>query len=55
MFASCSYDKTVKVWDLRSSMPLYTLQKEEKLFGLDWVEDLLACGGEDSKLSLHLP
>ncbi|KAJ3021352.1 WD repeat-containing protein 12 [Thoreauomyces humboldtii] len=54
-FASGSYDSSVKVWDIRSTAPLYTLsggdvKKEEKVFGVDWCGDLIFSGGEDAKL-----
>ncbi|KAJ3157957.1 hypothetical protein HDU89_000336 [Geranomyces variabilis] len=54
-FASCSYDSTVKVWDIRSTTPLYTLSggdaaKDEKVFAVDWVGDYIFSGGEDAQL-----
>ncbi|KAJ3156789.1 hypothetical protein HDU86_003555 [Geranomyces michiganensis] len=54
-FVSCSYDSTVKVWDIRSSTPLYTLSggdaaKDEKVFAVDWVGQYIFSGGEDAQL-----
>ncbi|KAI8919421.1 WD40-repeat-containing domain protein [Powellomyces hirtus] len=54
-FASSSYDSTVKVWDIRSSTPLYTLsggdaEKDEKVFAVDWVGKYIYSGGEDKQL-----
>ncbi|KAL2913422.1 ribosome biogenesis protein ytm1 [Polyrhizophydium stewartii] len=51
--ASGSFDSTVKVWDVRSTTAVYTLQgaePEHRIFGLDWSGDLLCSGGEDTKL-----
>jgi coatomer subunit beta' len=35
-FASASLDKTIKVWNLGSSTPNYTLEGHEK--GVNWVD-----------------
>ncbi|KAI8926646.1 WD40-repeat-containing domain protein [Entophlyctis helioformis] len=51
--ASGSYDGTVKVWDVRSTSAVYTLDAADpdtKVFGLDWSGELLCMGGEDTKL-----
>ncbi|KAH6560581.1 hypothetical protein BASA50_001390 [Batrachochytrium salamandrivorans] len=51
--ASGSYDSLVKVWDVRSSAAVYSLQGADagnKVFGLDWSGDLLCTGGEDTKI-----
>ncbi|KAI9205525.1 WD40-repeat-containing domain protein [Polychytrium aggregatum] len=54
---SGSYDGTVKVWDIRSTTPLYTLsgssEPEQKVFGVDWVGNLILSGGEDTLLRIH--
>jgi len=37
-FASCSHDGTVKVWDLRSSMPLFSLPSHtDRALCVDWA------------------
>ncbi|KAI9505578.1 ribosome biogenesis protein ytm1 [Coemansia spiralis] len=59
MLASASHDSTVKVWDIRSRTPLYTVQatndkdKGKKLLALDWHESLLLAGGESGSLRIH--
>ena len=56
--ASASYDGTVKVADIRSTIPLYSLTVSEdssKLFALDWKKTFLITGGEDSKLHIFCP
>ncbi|KAJ3274502.1 WD repeat-containing protein 12 [Terramyces sp. JEL0728] len=54
-FASSSYDGTVKVWDIRSSIPLYSIgDGESRIFDLDWKNELIASGGEDSKLHIYM-
>lgn len=59
MLVSGSYDSTIKFWDIRSSTsPLYTLQggndpQEDKVFCVDWVNDLVATGGSDTLLRIH--
>ena len=56
--ASASYDGTVKVADIRSTVPLYSLTASEnssKLFALDWDRKFLIAGGEDSKLHIFCP
>lgn len=55
MIASASYDGTLKVWDIRSTVPLYTLtNSDSKLFDVDWSSQYLATGGEEGKLQLYL-
>ncbi|KNC99294.1 uncharacterized protein SPPG_05548 [Spizellomyces punctatus DAOM BR117] len=54
-FVSGSYDSTIKVWDIRSTTPMYTLAggdktKEQKVFGVDWVGEYIFSGGEDALL-----
>ncbi|KAI8816290.1 WD40-repeat-containing domain protein [Fimicolochytrium jonesii] len=53
-FASASYDGTIKVWDIRSTKPLYTLaaggEETAKVLSVDWVEGYLLSGGEDAQL-----
>ena len=53
--ASCDYEGVVKVWDLRSSMPLHSLQiHEDKALCLNWFGSTLASGGADKKVSLQV-
>ncbi|KAJ2448410.1 ribosome biogenesis protein ytm1 [Coemansia sp. RSA 2424] len=59
MLASASHDSTIKVWDIRSRTPLYTVyaasdkDKGKKLLGLDWHKSLLLAGGESGSLRIH--
>lgn len=63
VFASSSYDGTVKVWDIRSSIPLHTVAAHKgKAFDVAWGTQphstsdnlmLLASGGEDKELKLY--
>ncbi|KAJ1892728.1 ribosome biogenesis protein ytm1 [Kickxella alabastrina] len=59
MLASASHDSTIKVWDIRSRTPLYTVypssdkDKGKKLLALDWHESLLLAGGESGSLRIH--
>ncbi|KAI8899423.1 WD40-repeat-containing domain protein [Globomyces pollinis-pini] len=56
-FASVSYDGTLKVWDIRSTTPLYTVTcgEGDKMFSVDWQSGLLTTGGEEGKLHVYLP
>ncbi|KAK9785343.1 hypothetical protein WJX73_002312 [Symbiochloris irregularis] len=48
---SASHDKTIKQWDVRASVPLFTLQGHtERVLCACWREDGLASGGADSTL-----
>ena len=53
--ASCDYDGVVKVWDMRSPMPLHSLptHAEEKALCLDWFEQGVATGGADCKVKFQ--
>ncbi|KAJ2450854.1 ribosome biogenesis protein ytm1 [Coemansia sp. RSA 2336] len=59
MLASASHDGTIKIWDIRSRTPLYTVQaanaddKGKKLLALDWHQSLLLAGGESGSLRIH--
>ncbi|KAJ2516908.1 ribosome biogenesis protein ytm1 [Coemansia sp. RSA 2049] len=59
MLASASHDSTVKVWDIRSRTPLYTVHatndedKGKKLLALDWHKSRLLAGGEGKSLRIH--
>lgn len=50
--ATASHDGTAKLWDLRTSIPLHTLESHtDKVLSAAWVgADLLATGGADCKL-----
>ena len=52
MLASSSLDMTVKLWDLRSNVPLYTLKEHtDKVLAVSWLqEELIASGGCDKKI-----
>lgn len=51
--ATCSYDCSVKVWDVRSKGVLNCMNHNDKLFALDWNNNVLAVGGEESSLYLY--
>ncbi|KAJ1834374.1 ribosome biogenesis protein ytm1 [Coemansia sp. RSA 2711] len=60
MLASASHDGTIKVWDVRSRTPLYTVaaasasDADKKLLALDWhQQSLLLAGGESGSLRIH--
>ena len=54
LFASSSYDKTVKIWDVRSEIPLFTIKGgSAKLFCACWSGmdgDVIATGGAQKVL-----
>lgn len=52
IFASCSYDHTVKIWDVRSIFPIETLASHhDKVFSIHWKDNSeLVSGGSDSKI-----
>ena len=53
-FASCDYQGLVKVWDVRSAMPLHSLSiHEDKALCLEWFSNKIASGGADCKVSLQ--
>lgn len=60
LFASCSHDGMVKVWDIRSVQPLYTITREEskssqtKIFDVCWDREIgIVSGGLDKKLQIN--
>lgn len=61
MFASCSHDGTVKVWDVRSERPLYTITRESetpgaknKVFAVSWDKEIgIVSGGLDKKIQIN--
>lgn len=58
-YALCtgSYDSTVRVWDIRSKEPLYTVDAEEKtndkVLSVFWDDNKILSGGEDKKLRIY--
>jgi WD40 repeat protein len=55
VFATGSYDHTVKIWDSRCSFPLSNIQAhEEKVLSLEWVDEKeVVSGGSDSAIHLY--
>lgn len=55
MLASGSHDRTVKLWDLRSQMPLHTVTTHtDKVLSVAWYGgDFVLSGGADCKLASH--
>ncbi|CAG8493140.1 8581_t:CDS:2 [Paraglomus brasilianum] len=56
ILASASYDGTLKIWDIRSKTPLYTLSQRDnskKLFCVDWNNGIIVSGGEDCQLRVY--
>merc|ERR1712232_576460 len=59
--ASCGYDGCLKIWDLRSDVPLQTIQVKEqnaKLLCCAWYQNDenklgIVCGGEDKTVHFH--
>ncbi|TPX44914.1 hypothetical protein SeLEV6574_g04208 [Synchytrium endobioticum] len=54
MLASASFDSTIKVWDVRSTTPFYTIAGSEdnnkKLFAMEWTNRVMLAGGEEGVL-----
>jgi len=53
LLVSASHDRTLKLWDVRSTVPLYTLsQHTAKVLAVDWTADAssIVSGGADSRL-----
>jgi ribosome biogenesis protein YTM1 len=66
MLVSGSYDGTIRIWDIRSKTPLYTLSKQnadkgeekenatpKKVFCVNWDDDVILSGGEDNQLHIY--
>ncbi|KAK9455226.1 WD40-repeat-containing domain protein [Dipodascopsis uninucleata] len=60
MFASASYDGTVRVWDVRAQKSLFIISRESKadlrtkVFGLDWANHVgIVSAGEDRKVQIN--
>ncbi len=60
VFLSGSYDNSVKLWDMRSTIPLFTLgagaeegvaKSADKVFGVAWHGDDILFGGTAKKLT----
>ena len=51
ILASGSYDKTARVWNMESYEPLFVLQEESSVYGLDFSadDDRLFTGSWDGK------
>mmetsp|Transcript_19746 Transcript_19746/g.25591 ORF Transcript_19746/g.25591 Transcript_19746/m.25591 type:complete len:448 (+) Transcript_19746:94-1437(+) len=57
LLASVSHDKTVKLWDIRSKIPLYTLSSHtNKVLCVDWDcnSDLILSGGAGASSNLEV-
>jgi ribosome biogenesis protein YTM1 len=55
LLASCSHDRSVKLWDLRSQLPLHTIALHtDKVMSVAWYgSDFVLSGGSDCKLASH--
>jgi len=57
IFISGSYDKTIKVWDMRSTIPLYTVENShtDKVLTVGWWDHhIFLSGGADNLLKTHV-
>ena len=49
-----SYDESIKLWDIRSTIPLYTIESHtDKVLAIDWLQDNIVSGSADCQLQLH--
>lgn len=57
LFISGALDGVVKVWDMRSDLPLYSVNvaQNSKIFSVKWVSGkVFVSGGDDSSLTQHV-
>lgn len=52
MVASCSWDKTVKYWDMRQEQPVATVQLPERAYSMDTQKKLLTVGCADRNICI---
>jgi ribosome biogenesis protein YTM1 len=53
-FASSSYDNTIKLFDIRATVPLHTITSHrDKVLTVEWYGDCILSGGADSQLRSH--
>ena len=51
LFITSSHDGKLKIWDIRSKSPLYTIQKHKgKVLCVGWYGNTIVSGGSDCKL-----
>jgi len=55
LFLSGSYDNTLKLWDMRSTVPLHTLKShKDKILTVGWKDEKrMISGGADNMLRTH--
>ncbi|KAJ3407679.1 WD repeat-containing protein 12 [Chytridiales sp. JEL 0842] len=54
---SCGHDSKLKVWDIRSRTPLHSSKVDKnggKLLACQWFGGVVASGGEEGKLRMHV-
>ena len=55
-FVTGSYDKSLRVWDIRSNSPLHIVKAHnDKVLCVEWSDDLIASGSCDGQLKLFTP
>lgn len=63
LLCSASHDGTVKVWDVRSTSPMYTITRQDptvekgvndKVFAVKWAKSIgIISGGQDKKIQIN--
>ncbi|KAK9463823.1 WD40-repeat-containing domain protein [Lipomyces oligophaga] len=63
MFATASYDSTVRIWDVRAERSLYVISRgtassvpdsTKKVFGVDWTKSVgIVSAGEDKRVQVN--